>query len=183
MNVSDETLKLIDEIVRGLAPSYTFGYFDVEDLEQEGRMFGLDGLTRYNPEKGASLKTFLITHIKNRYLTLRRDRYIRTAPKNLSPDALDTWLRKHAVKKNLIDTVDIDDERNEGVYTEEDNEVTAPILNKELSKIIDKYLPIELRADYRCILEDVKIPKSRRDKVLEILRGILNEYTNREKEG
>lgn len=182
MEVSNSDLELINNIVRDLAPSFVFGYFGVEDLEQEGRLFGLDALSRYNPEKGASLKTFLTTHIKNRFLTFRRDKYIRTAPKNLSPEKLEIWLKKHSVKRNLMDAMDIDDERNSDAFANHDEDVASSLLNKELFKIVDRELPVEYRADYRCIVEDVKIPKARREKVLEILRNIINEHFSPRKE-
>ncbi len=55
--------------------------------------------------------------------------------------------------------------------------------SKEMLKLIDMKLPVEYRGDYRLLLEDVKLPKSRRLKVLEVLREILYEHITREKAG
>lgn len=55
------------------------------------------------------------------------------------------------------------------------------VQQKELLSLIDRTLPVELRSDYKCILEDVRIPKHRRDRVLEVLKEII--LNEREEEG
>lgn len=175
-----EVLLAIEEVVNRLAPTFTFGYYDEDDLKQEGRILAMEALPRYDPNRGTSLKTFLHNHVKNRYINLKRDKYIRPAPKNVGADQLESWLKRNSVKRSLIDTLDISDDRNEpsGIETECDS-----LFNKEMLRIIDMELPVEYRGDYRLLLEDVKLPKSRRLKVLEVLKEILHEYVAREEAG
>ncbi len=177
-----EVLLAIEEVVNRLAPTFTFGYYDEDDLKQEGRILAMEALPRYDPTRGTSLKTFLHNHVKNRYINLKRDKYLRPVPKNVGPDQLEHWLKRNSVKRSLIDTLDISDDRNEPPVGEADTVVDC-MQSKEMLKLIDMKLPVEYRGDYRLLLEDVKLPKSRRLKVLEVLREILYEHITREKAG
>jgi len=183
LNLSEsEVLSIIEDIVNSLAPTFKFGYFDIDDLKQEGRIFAMEALPRYNPNRNASLRTFLQTHVRNRYINLKRNKYMRTAPKNMSEDQLEDWFKRNGNKRALLDTLDISEGRNEPVNDSGDSFVDV-MQHKEMLRIIDIHLPLEYRGDYRCILEDVKIPKNRRTKVIEILKEIINEHFIREKTG
>jgi DNA-directed RNA polymerase specialized sigma24 family protein len=183
LNINEiEVLAIINDVVDRLAPGFTFGYFDVDDVKQEGRIEAMKALPRYDSTKGASLKTFLYNHVKKRYINLKRDRYARPAPKNLTEDKLVSWHKRNGAKRSLIDTLDISDDRNQPSNFESDSFVDA-IQHHELLRIIDIHLPVEYRGDYRCLLEDVKLPKTRRLKLLEILKEILNEHLTREEKG
>lgn len=178
----DEVLLAIEDVVNRLAPHFTFGSYDVDDLKQEGRILAMEALSRYDPNRGTSLRTFLHNHVRNRYINLKRDRYFRPAPKNLNETQLELWFKRNSGKRSLIDTLDISDDRNEPASVQSESFVNE-LQQKELFKIIDEYLPVEYRADYLCLLEDAKLPKVRRLKVLEILRSIVNEHFTREEEG
>ena len=181
-NLSEEEVLLaIDEVVDRLAPTFTFGYYDIDDLKQEGRIYAMEALPRYKSNRGTSLRTFLHNHVRNRYLNLKRDKYARPAPKNVSSDELECWLKRNSGKRSLIDTLDISDDRNEPPDSDADSFVGA-MQQKEMLRIIDMELPMQFRGDYRRLLEDVKLPKARRLLVLEALRSILNEYLSRERE-
>lgn len=168
-----EVLKIIDEVVKGLSASFSFGYFDKEDLQQEGRIWAMETLPEYDSSKGASLKTFIYRFVKLRFINLRRNKYQRPIPADITEEKLEKLIKRNAIKRSLLETVDIHDD-------DKSFESDDIVQQKELFKLIDKKLPVELRSDYRCILEDVRIPKHRREKVLAALREIVNE---REKEG
>jgi DNA-directed RNA polymerase specialized sigma24 family protein len=177
INVTEEfAIQTINEVAAALSPRFVFGYYDVDDIEQHVRMELLKIIHKYDSTRGASLKTFLYNHAKNRLLTLRRDKYMRTAPKNLSPEDLEEWNKKHSVKKNLVDAIssDLDEQPLTSIYEEFDI--------KEMKRTIDSLLPVELRGDYQRLLDGVRLPKNRRVKVLNSLKEILNEYLG-EKEG
>lgn len=176
-NVTEQqAIQTINEVASSLSPRYVFGYFDVDDIEQHVRMELLKIIHKYDSTKGASLKTFLYNHARNRLLTLRRDKYMRTAPKNLSNEQLEEWNKKHSVKRNLIDAIsgDLDEQPLTSIYEEFDL--------KEMRKTIDRLLPVELRGDYQRLLDGVRLPKHRKVKVLNSLKEILHEYLG-EKEG
>jgi RNA polymerase sigma factor (sigma-70 family) len=168
--LESEVLAIIDEVVKGLAHSFAFGYYDSDDLYQEGRIFAIEALHLYDATRGASLKTFLHNRVKQRFINLRRNKYYRPIPDNISEDKLERLVKRNNIKRSLIDVSDIEEDS-----IEQFSETTDSIQQKELFKFIDKHLPVELRADYRCILEEVKIPKHRKIKVLEVLREMLNE--------
>ncbi len=162
-----EVLRIIDEVVKGLSASFAFAYYDKEDLQQEGRIYAMETLPDYDSTKGASLKTFLYRYVKLRFINIRRNKYQRPIPANISEEKLENLIKRNAVKRSLLETTDIhdDDKAFESSDSAEQN---------ELFKIIDKKLPVELRSDYRCILEDVRIPKHRREKVMQALKEIFN---------
>src|SRR5688500_8695747 len=102
-NVTEQqAIQTINEVASSLSPRFVFGYYDVDDIEQHVRMELLKVIHKYDSNKGASLKTFLYNHARNRLLTLRRDKYMRTAPKNLTEAQLEEWHKKHSVKRNLV---------------------------------------------------------------------------------
>jgi DNA-directed RNA polymerase specialized sigma24 family protein len=177
-NVTEEqALQAINDVASSLSPRFVFGYYDVDDIEQHVRMELLKIIHRYDNTKGASLKTFLYNHARNRLLTLRRDKYMRPAPKDLSEDELEEWNKKHSVKKNLIDSLsgEMDDQPL--------NSESESLDSKELKKVIDRRLPVEFRGDYQRFMDGVKLPKQRKLKLIEVLREIVtNEYLG-EKEG
>ncbi len=169
-----QAIQTINDVASSLSPRFVFGYYDVDDIEQHVRMELLKVIHKYDSTRGASLKTFLYNHARNRLLTLRRDKYMRTAPKNLSESELETWNKKHSVKKNLVDAIagDLDEQPLNSVNEELDI--------KEMRKLIDGSLPVELRGDYQRLVDGVKLPKHRKVKVLNSLKEILNEYLGKE---
>lgn len=174
-NVTEQqAIQTINEVASSLSPRFVFGYYDVDDIEQHVRMELLKVIHKYDSNKGASLKTFLYNHARNRLLTLRRDKYMRTAPKNLTEEQLAEWNKKHSVKKNLVDAVsgDLDEQPLTSIYEELDI--------KEMRRLIDSALPVELRGDYQRLVDGVKLPKHRKVKVLNSLKEILNEYLGKE---
>lgn len=178
-HTEEQVLNTIELVVNSLAPNFTFGYYDVDDLKQEGRISAMDALKLYDSSKGASLRTFLHNHVRNRYINLKRDKYLRPAPKNLSEEELEKWLKKNRVKRSIIDATDIADQQNDYSEYQPDSFVDN-IHNAEILRIIDIHLPVEYRADYRCLVEDVKLPKKRRLKIIEILKVIVNEHFRKE---
>jgi DNA-directed RNA polymerase specialized sigma24 family protein len=170
-----EVLSIIDDVVIALSSTFEFGYFDKEDLQQEGRIFALDGLTRWDIKKGASLKTFLYQHVKRRFINLKRNKYQRPVPKDITEDKLERLLKRNDIKRSLMETAESSDEDNKSF------EFADAMQQKEMFSLIDRCLPVELRADYRCIMEDVRIPKHRRDRVILALKEIL--LNEREEEG
>lgn len=171
-----EVLAVINDVVISLSSTFEFGYYEREDLQQEGRIFALEGLPRWDITKGASLKTFLYNHVKRRFINLKRNKYQRPVPKDISEDKLERLLKRNDIKRSLMETAESsDDDKNKSF------ESSDAIQQRELFSLIDRQLPVELRSDYRCILEDVKIPKHRRDRVIVALKEIL--LNEREEEG
>src|SRR3954453_8942961 len=75
-------LAAIEKVVGILASSFAFGYFEVEDIKQQARLFAIEAMKRYDPSR--PLDNFLYAHIKNRLINFRRDKFRRNDPPCLS---------------------------------------------------------------------------------------------------
>jgi DNA-directed RNA polymerase specialized sigma subunit len=73
-----QILKAIESVVSKLARSFKFGYHTLNDMKQQGYLFAIDGMTRYDPNR--KLENFLYSHLKNRYINFIRDNYKRNDP-------------------------------------------------------------------------------------------------------
>lgn len=190
-----EVIEIIDKAISGLCYKFRFGYFEKEDLEQEGWVFAIDALERYDGKR--PLANFLRVHIRNRFISLKRDKFHRYDPPCITCpfydpeckkstnkcaefvnkddcDKWEAWKKRNAAKSGLMKPIDIN-----GV--EQDLEVEAEFLNSlnlaAIHKKINSKLPIELRGDFLRMLDGVYIPKQRKDKVRDYIKemGVLDE--------
>lgn len=185
MNLPDgyseqDLLNILNAIAHQLAHTFTFGYYSAEDIEQEIRVIALEGLPRFEPERGVTLYTFLRRHVHNRLCNLKRDKYYRrNAPCNCC--GLDTpesswcpkykkWILSNAAKRNLVDSY-AGEEYYEVVSDNAD--IPESLSQVELRREIDLKLPASFRTDYRRLLEGSHIPKKRLISLLSTLREIL----------
>ena len=72
----EQVVDVINGVVNILAYNFKFGYFDLDDMKQQGRMYAIEALPRFNPDVG-NLHNFLRSHIRNRFLNLHRDKLSR----------------------------------------------------------------------------------------------------------
>jgi len=171
-NVDPTSLSIIRRVARYLAPRFVFGHYDVEDIEQEGVIEGIKALPRYDSSRGASLETFMHTHIYRRLYNLKRNKYHRPNTEDVA-------------KKNIIDTINLDVVNHDGEsrMSLADSHVTD-IEEAEAIEAINRELPVSLRADYIKIKHGVYVPKDRKTEViaevLNILRSKGWEITNEE---
>tara|TARA_R110000824_G_scaffold9415_10_gene42212 strand:- start:24674 stop:25285 length:612 start_codon:yes stop_codon:yes gene_type:complete len=194
----EEVLSIIESVVNVLAFNFKFGYFDLDDMKQQGRMYALEALPRYKPEIG-NLYNFLRSHVRNRFLNLQRDKLSRHQPpcpscpfydpeykqsKNMCSafedkmecDKYTGWEKRNGAKRSLAEPLDISSIRDENEKNMRSNtDVPALVIRAELMGIIDKNLPVSLRADFKKMMEDVSVGKQKRDKVINAIREILEE--------
>lgn len=165
-----KTLKTIQKVCKRLAQKYRFGFYDVEDIEQEAFIMALSALPKYNKEI-SSLETFLYIHISNKLKTFKRDHYLRidftcSYCGRKDPECEHCQKRewKHAAKKHLMEPIDIDNVNGD---TERNMHVNADFLIdvelSELLSLINQNLDIHLREDYLKMLEGITIPKHKRE--------------------
>lgn len=183
-------LAAVDNAVRLLAPNFTFGYYDVDDIRQEATLFAIEALPRYDTSR--PLDNFLYVHIRNRLTNLKRNEYRRTD----SPCALCHrpegnrsrhpsgefcarylgWKKRNDAKANLSRPLDLDhiaDEHESGTRAE--SEVEGDAQTRELLGLIDENLPVEMRATYLQMRAGKSVPKARRTAVERVIRQILGE--------
>ena len=192
----EEVLRVIESVVNILAYNFKFGYFDLDDMKQQGRMYALEALPRYKPSLG-NLHNFLRSHVRNRFLNLQRDKLSRSQPPcpscpfydpecrqsanmcsafedKMECDKYSGWVKRNGAKRSLVEPLDISIIRDEKEKNMRNNtDIPALIIRAELMGMIDKHLPVTLRSDFKKMMEDISIGKQRRDKVIEAIREIL----------
>ena len=195
----EQVVDVVNGILSTLSYSFRFGYFDVDDIKQQGWIYAIEALPNYDPER-APLENFLRSHIRNRFINLKRDKLSRhTSPCKGCPffdpqmkksknkcaafedkqecDKFSGWEKRNSSKKNLVQPLDISNIRDENERNmKRFVDVHENTVNAELFSIIDKNLPINMRSDFRKIVEGVHIPKPRRIKIEEIIQEIVEEH-------
>lgn len=188
-----EVLEKIEHAVRLLAPSFVFGFYDVDDIKQQARIFGMEAIPRY--DTGRPLENFMFSHIKNRLINFRRDNYKRNDPPctlchaGRQNEHIDgqiceryrKWKRTNSRKANLMSPIHIDSVADEHERTmRSESEVDANVNIAEMSRLIDEQLSAELRSDYLRMKAGESIPKTRQAKVKDAVRVILKDFIDDE---
>jgi len=181
--MDQKTLQIILKVCRRLAPRYTFGYYSVEDIEQESFIFALAALPRYD-ESISCLENFLHVHVSNKLKTFKRDHYVRNdftckycGRKDPNCEYCKRREWKHLKKKHLMEPIDIDnvnDEHEKSMHTR--SNVSEETELDELFSIINQNLDVYLRQDYLKMLEGISIPKSKKQLIEAKILEILSEY-------
>jgi len=183
-----DVLAAIESVVRVLAPQFTFGPFDKDDIGQEIRVMCLDALPRYKPEVGP-LQNFLFSHSKLRCINFKRDHHRRAdAPcrscHNGQPCGPDgevckkyaTWRDIQDRKAAIRNPTGFDDTAGEAEWHARDkSDVEGDVQTRELLRLIDARLPIDLRADYLRLRAGKAIGKAKKQAVEAAVREILGE--------
>ena len=181
--MTPEELKIVQKVAKAVAPRYTFGFYDVEDIEQECFIMALEALAKYDPSVG-SLENLLYTHLNNRLKNFLRKKYYRKTftcvhcgGNDPTCESCERRRWRFAVKKHLMEPIDID-------HINCDNEKNAyeqpNILEKleldEIFTLINKHLEISLRQDYLRMLEGLHVPKPKREVIENRILDILEEH-------
>ena len=189
MSEEERLLNTIDRAISNLARTYKFGYYDIEDMMQEGRIFALEAVPLYDPSRNCSLEQFLRVHVRNKFINLRRDKMERKEPpcKNCvhMHDDLDScsihsdqtecdrwsgWIKRNIAKKTLVETYE-----NDKTLCDSHHDISSGMMCKELLELMEKEFPLSLKSDYRRYLEDVPLPKQRKIRIEEEIRSIVKE--------
>lgn len=190
-----EVLRAIEKAVNILAPSFEFGPYDTDDIKQEGFVFALEVLEKEKYDPSRPLENFLYTHVRNRLINFRRNKFRRNDPpckkchdgepcpsagaKDLC-DKYRSWLKRNTNKANICNPITLDSVKDEGDQgVNESSSVEQAVETQELLELIDKNLPIELRAVYLQMRSGVSVPKTARLRVeraiIEICGGAIEE--------
>ena len=170
----EEVVETIQKVIKRVSHNFKFAFYDVEDIEQEAFIIGMEALDRYDEKR--PLENFLFVHIKNRLKNFKRDNYIRYEPEK----PWDKDMRKMA-KKSLMEPVNIDnvvDYSSDGMKQGDD--FVEAIHQKEYLEFIDRHLNVSLRGDYLRMLHGVHVPKPRRDEIIETIQDLLKENLDEE---
>ena len=188
-SIPEETLSVINNVSRLLAPYFKFGYYDIDDIKQEIRLFCLEALPRYNPEL-ASLQTFLIIHSKNRLITLKRDKFKRlNSPCVSCKHNVDyscelhtntscckpfiKWQNASKTKHSLIKMSTINDIENPPTYTPD---FVEDLHNKQLTSYIDEHIPTKYREDYLKYIQGGKLHRYAKNNIEKTIKDLAKDY-------
>jgi DNA-directed RNA polymerase specialized sigma subunit len=195
----NKVLEIINVVVRYLAPAFKFGYYDVDDMKQEGRCFCLEALSDFDMSRSTqtdpalALMTFFKVHVRRRFINLRRDKFERVEPPSCdcrlceedSSERLDcpkysAWVRRNMAKRSLVEPLDVTE-----VYSRESGnniDTAENVMSREVIAALDKHMPAHSRGDYKRLMEGVRLSKDKRSKVLEQIRKTLSEHFSTEAE-
>jgi hypothetical protein len=185
----EQVMTIVETVVKRIAPGFTFGYYDRDDMIQEGYVELIkNALPKYNGSH--PLENFLSSHLKKRMLTLIRDKFHRNDPpckqcplynkagkdcteyKNmLDCDLFGPWKRRNMAKQNLMQPAQIEDESfipGNALNLDEDE-------MRDILLYINKNLDPSYRADFFRLLHGSSIPKVRKDTLFVILKEIFND--------
>lgn len=155
----DQLMKQIEVVVNRIAPKYTFNTYDVDDIKQEAFIICMDALERYDQKR--PLENFLSVHLSNRLKNFVRDNYY----------TKDEEEKKRVLKPQYITNED------HLPYT---NEYEDLLEAKSIKDIIDKYLPSSHRSDYLKMINNVYIPKKKRDDLIILIKELLEAHYHEE---
>tara|TARA_B100000131_G_C18113531_1_gene610476 strand:- start:1970 stop:2458 length:489 start_codon:yes stop_codon:yes gene_type:complete len=151
----EEVIDKINLVVDRIAPKYTFCGYDVEDIKQESFIICMDALDRYDQKR--PLENFLSVNLSNRLKNFVRDNHFVGQDENkkkvLCPSQLSYESSIAGQSENLDQKIDF----------------------KDVQGLIDEHLPADLRCDYLKMLSDVYVSKKRREHIVQIIKGIINE--------
>ena len=180
--------EIIMRIAVKVAPSFKFGCHTTADMIQQAAVFACEALACGKYDAKRPLENFLYTHVTNRLINFKRDKFRRTdSPCKLCygkqedyanhPDGKYcqkylVWHRRNERKQNVLLPLDIsciNDENESNARIP--SSVVYEAIKSESIDIINAGLPIELRAVYLQMREGLKISKARRD---EVERAVLD---------
>ena len=151
----EQVIDQINVVVNRIAPKYTFYGYEKDDLRQEAFIICMEALPRYDATR--PLENFLSVHLSNRLKNFVRDNHFTKDEEQKAKVVMPGQLTN---EEYLLDTHE---------------EYIEDLDCRQMSKVLDIKLPAEYRADYLKIINDVYVPKKRKEEVLFIIQYILEE--------
>ena len=152
----EQVVAQINIVVDRIAPKYTFYGYQRDDLKQEAFIICMEALPRYDENR--PLENFLSVHLSNRLKNFVRDNHFQADEDEKAKVVMPGQLA------------------NEEYLLDKREEYVENIDYKEMSKILDLKLPANHRSDYLKIINDVYVPKKKKEEVLFIVQTILEEH-------
>jgi DNA-directed RNA polymerase specialized sigma24 family protein len=150
-----QVIDQINIVVNRISARYTFHGYTVDDIKQEAFMICMDALDRYDHNR--PLENFLSVHLSNRLKNFVRDNF---------------YTKGEDEKKRVLKPSSLSNEEFIPVQSHENVEYLDA---KSLSLKVDALLPAEYRSDYLKMINDVYVPKKRREEIVEVIKELINE--------
>lgn len=147
-----------------IAPKYTFYGYDISDIKQEAYIICIEALNRYDGIR--PLENFLSINLSNRLKTFVRDNFFIST--------------SHEGRKKVSQPAQLDFENSivDDAGTYENSYDKLDMMDR--IRVIDEYIPANVRMDYLKVVNDVYVSKQRREEVISIIKGILEEHGHTE---
>lgn len=150
-----QVIDQINIVVNRISARYIFHGYELEDIKQEAFIICMDAMDRYDQKR--PLENFLAVHLSNRLKNFVRDNF---------------YIKGEEDKKKILKPSSLSGEEFIPVeHREYDDTIDA----KSLQESIDNRLPSEYRADYLKIINDVYVPKKRREEIIALIKELLDE--------
>lgn len=188
-----QILASIEKVVAQLAPGFTFGFYDVDDIKQEATIMALRKLAKFNVEKAtfksdalqAKLENFLFVSVQNLLCNFKRDKFHRTDPPcaacyagdHCEPNGCEVynlWVKRNASKMNIMRPGQIDSETFD-VSQNDEADLVGEVGISEVFSRIDKELPVEYRSDYLKMRAGASVPKARRALIEDFIKSLFKD--------
>ena len=187
----EQVLQTINNIANRLAAKFKFGYHELEDMRQQARLFAWEGLKNYDGVR--PLENFLWTHVRNRLYNFKRNNFGRPdKPCDICPfydrnfinfkgygckaydnheecDLYMGWVSRNAAKRNIMNTAKLE------LDVQAENSVEEIIDRKHIYELVDSSLPVQYREDWIRLTNNLKLPKARKEIIVEVVLNILKE--------
>ena len=187
----EQVIQTIDLIANRLAGKFKFGYHELEDMKQQARLFAWEGLENYDGVR--PLENFLWTHVRNRLYNFKRNNFGRPdKPCDNCPffdmsfsnsnhygckafdneeecDLYAGWLKRNTAKRNIMNTANLD------IDIKQANRLDEVLDQKHIFNLVDQSIPVLYREDWIRFVNSLKLPKARREKIVDIITQILQE--------
>ena len=151
-----EVISKIKLVIDRIAPKYTFNGYDVDDIKQESFIICMDALDRYDQKR--PLENFLSVNLSNRLKNFVRDNY---------------YTKSDTEKRKVLNPSQLSHDES---IIDEPGDLDLNIDTQDFSIIVDKYLPAKYRADYLKMINDVYIPKKRKEELLLVIKNIIKDH-------
>ena len=155
-----EVIDQINIVCNRIAPKYTFYGYTVEDIKQESFIICIEALNRY--EEGRPLENFLSVNLSNRLKTFMRDNYFIG---NSNED-----------RKKVAQPAQLEYEDSILDHSEKFSTSYAKIDLEDMAKLVDQHIPANIRMDYLKMINDIYVPKQRREEIVQIIKELLEEH-------
>lgn len=149
-------------MIERIAPRYTFGYYDVDDIKQESYIICMEGLSKYDNSR--PFENFISKHLSNRLKTLIRDKYSRSNIESPKHEKL------NQNKKNLMDLKSSDGQFK--IFEEDIIEKMST--NEAIDKIMQELSP-SMRNNFYRLANGVSIQSSKKNALFNKIKEILGE--------
>ena len=186
----EQVLEAINKTVSYLSPSFKFGYYDVEDMKQEGTIFCIEALPQFNFSKSCqddikdALATFLKKHVRRKQLTRSEppscdcELCVRDSHNRLDCKKYSNWVKRNISKKSLMEPFDVDSMNNSDasfLLNFEDH-----LLSSDILSILDEHIPSSIRVEYRKFIDGASISKQKKERLIKEIKIILKEKYSKE---